>query len=76
MTLAECDCEFDYPPDPDDPEQESLHYTRTCGSCGCVWGSNHCKHDVVQNPCPECGWRLAGRRTPMELIGFQRMWGQ
>jgi hypothetical protein len=61
----ECRCEFD--PYDDDPDEESWHYRRTCGGCGYVWWGLHCPHDGVQNPCPSCGWRQPGTRTPMEV---------
>lgn len=71
MAADDCSCEPDYPPDPDDPEQESIHFTRTCRLCGFVWGSNHCPHDGVQRSCPECSWIDPEKRTPMQLLGLE-----
>ncbi len=53
-----CACEFDpyeYDDPADDDGEESWHYKRTCGACGCVWWGLHCPHDGIQNTCPECG---------------------
>jgi hypothetical protein len=49
----DCDCEFT--PDPDEPDEESVHYRRTCPACGEKWWGLHCPHDGYQNPCPHCG---------------------
>jgi len=50
-----CNCEFT--PDPDDPEEESRHFLRTCLSCHKEWWALHCPHDGYQNPCHSCGVR-------------------
>lgn len=31
------------------------HYLRECEHCEYVWEGIHCKHEKVQNPCPDCG---------------------
>ncbi len=66
MDVEDCDCTFDF--DEGDGE-ESWHYARTCGMCGCTWGALHCSHDDIQNPCPECGWIAPGKRTLMQRLG-------
>lgn len=62
----DCDCEFSSEYAEDDGT--SWHFARTCGACGFKWGSLHCEHDGVQNPCPECGWIGPGRKTPLQLL--------
>ena len=59
-----------YAPYPDEPDEESYHYLRTCDVCGNEWFTLHCIHDGIQNPCPQCGWRSPSSRTPMEALGF------
>ncbi len=51
----DCDCEFDKYED--EPDEEPLHYLRTCIYCGEEWYSLHCPHSGYQNPCPECNTR-------------------
>ncbi len=51
----DCDCEFDKYED--EPDEEPLHYLRTCIYCGEEWDSLHCPHSGYQNPCPECNTR-------------------
>jgi hypothetical protein len=53
----ECNCEFS--PYDDEPEEESWHFRRRCKHCGHVWYGLHCPHDRIQNPCPSCGTRPA-----------------
>ena len=67
-TRDDCDCEFDPYDDPEDEDDESYHYRRTCEMCGEVWWSLHCVHDGIQNPCPQCGWTFRGRPTPIERL--------
>ncbi len=50
-----CDCDFD--PYPDERDEESWHYLRTCEHCAHQWFGLHCVHDGYQNPCPKCGVR-------------------
>ncbi len=63
--IDDCDCEFseEYADD-----ESSFHFARACGACGFKWGSLHCEHDGVQNPCPECGWIDPGKKTPVQLL--------
>lgn len=56
----DCDCEFT--PYDNDPDEDSWHYKRRCYHCGETWYSLHCPHDGFQNPCPACG----GRTPPKE----------
>lgn len=51
---AECECEFT--PDPNDPDDD-WHFLRRCLHCGETWWGLHCPHDGYQNPCPKCGVR-------------------
>jgi hypothetical protein len=67
MTDEDCACEFDWP-EPDD--EESWHYARACPECACQWGSLHCAHDGIQNPCPVCGWLEHGKRLPSQVLGL------
>ena len=60
--LDDCDCPFDYP--------------YTCPACGRQRVTNHCPHDGVQNPCPECGWTDPGKRTPLQVLGFKDIPGE
>lgn len=61
----DCACEFDYPEPDGEP---SWHYTRTCRMCGLTWGTLHCEHDGIQNPCPDCGWRSPGTKMTIESL--------
>ena len=45
-------CVFDAPPDEDD--EESWHFLRTCLHCGHQWQGLHCRCDRRQNRCPAC----------------------
>lgn len=63
--MDDCACEFDFV-EPDG--EESWHYSRSCDLCGYSWGSLHCRHDGVQNPCPQCGWIDPGKRTPGDIL--------
>jgi hypothetical protein len=53
----DCDCPFDV--------------EVTCALCGHKRITNHCPHDVVQNPCPQCGWLPEGYKTPMQALGWK-----
>lgn len=70
--LEDCACEFGPYPDED---EESYQYRRACDACGEVWWSNHCPHDRIQNPCPDCGWRPPGTLTPLGALGFTKALG-
>lgn len=50
--LEICNCEFS---EYDDSDDESFHFKRTCEHCNHTWYSLHCRHDGIQNPCPNCG---------------------
>lgn len=45
-------------------------FLRTCGQCGGVFGSNHCRHDGVQRPSHCCGWMAEGTQTPLQFLGW------
>ena len=52
----ECDCEFERGPlDEEDIDEEPWHYRRECPECGYVWYGLHCRHELIQRPCYECG---------------------
>jgi predicted RNA-binding Zn-ribbon protein involved in translation (DUF1610 family) len=77
--VDDCNCEPDVGDDEDFPDEEPIgntHYTRTCEVCASTWESLHCPHDGIQNPCPSCGWRPVGSRSPMEAIGARRPPGE
>lgn len=46
-----CNCE----PEVDEPGEEATHFRRTCEHCGFEWWGLHCPHDLLQNPCGQCG---------------------
>jgi hypothetical protein len=53
------DCECEFTPDPDDPDENTpeaaWHFLRTCPVTGKTWFALHCEHDGHQWPCPHCG---------------------
>ena len=57
-----CACPFDYPD--------------TCPARGRERITNHCPHDRIQNPCPECGWTDPGKETPLQFLGVTRPPGE